>query len=131
MIHAKELSSYVNRAYRLMKRVYVERGYFASGSIGVEDLCSIHQDPEKIEIIIDGLLESGKVQIRKEFHALAFELTVEERLKLIKEHDLVEEWEDNLFGLAASDYNGEIFKVVQAVKEKRKSKKQRRLQVAC
>lgn len=129
MIQAKELGTYVNRAYRLMKRVYIEQGYFASGSIGMEEIYSIHPDKEKAEIIVDELLDSGKVQIRKGCQALAFELTAEERLKLIKEHDLIQKWEKASLFAVMEDY-GEVFSVLREVKQKRKYTKHQVCQAA-
>lgn len=117
MIKAKQLGSYVNRAYRMMKRVYIEQGFFASGSIGMEDIYTIHSDKEKAEIIVDGLLDSGRVQIRRGCHALAFELTVEERYKLIKEHNLLEKWSENGSIFAVNENHGEIFSVIREVRE--------------
>lgn len=119
MIKAKQLRTYVNRAYKLMKQVYIEQGYFASGSIGMEEIYSIHADKEKAEIIVDELLDSGLVQIRKECHALAFELVAEERLHLIREHNLIEEWQHaSLF--AVMEDHGEVFSVLREIKERNK-----------
>ena len=119
VIQAKQLNTYVNRAYKLMKRVYIERGFFASGSIGMEEIYSIHPDKEKAEIIVDELLDSGLVQIRKNCQALAFELIPEERLALIREHNLIEAWEDASFFAVMEDH-GEVFAVLREVKENRK-----------
>ncbi|MFD1608528.1 hypothetical protein [Oceanobacillus luteolus] len=123
MIKAKQLRTYVNRAYKLMKQVYIEQGYFASGSIGMEEIYSIHADKEKAEIIVDELLESGRVQIRKGCQALAFELIPEERLALIKEHNLIESWQHaSIF--AITENHGEIFTVLREVKARRREQLQ-------
>ncbi|GLO68480.1 hypothetical protein [Oceanobacillus kimchii] len=117
MIKANLLGSYVNKAYKMMKRNYIEQGYFASGSIGMNDIFEkIHKDNEKAEIIVDQLLDSERVQIRRDCLGLAFELTAKERYQLIKEHNLSEEWEDK--APIVNEAHGEIFAVIKEVKRK-------------
>jgi len=118
VIQAKQLNTYVNRAYRLMKRVYIKQGYFASGSIGMDEVYTIHSDKEKAEIIVDELLDSGLVQIREGCQALAFELIPEERLHLIREHNLMEKWE-HASVFAITEDHGEVFSVLRAVKKRK------------
>lgn len=122
MTNVKKYSSYVTKTYKYMKRVYIEQGYFNSGSIDMNDIYqNIHPNKEIAEIIVDQLLESGNVQIRRNCLGLAFELVEEERAKLIRSHDLCEKWSESEMTSSLTEDYGEIYFITKKVKKKRKS----------
>lgn len=110
------LSTQAEKLLNAMRKEYVDVGYMYSGCIGSNQAGRTldTSEPDIIYNIIFELIDNGFVQ-KRGCDAIAFELTKEERKKLIIDNNLSIKWEEKASYCYPNDPKyGEISKVLRS-----------------